>query len=477
MDIKRGYSRGVRAIAGMAVLLGMAALAQAQNCSNATWTGTHFFLISGTGPNSARTATVPYAQLGKLVSDGNGNLTGTATESAGGVILHLTLTGTYTVNADCTGTQTLTITPQGSASFVSTSAIELVDGGQQKITATETSGTVMIGRAYRAFAESPAVCGNYSLIGSYGFAGASPALGAFPPFSASGGETGDGKGNFTYNFTINDGQGTPPVSGNATYLVNSDCSGVATALGATKVDDFAIIEGGAVLNLSADTGRVFYGVAQPESTPLLLPQLAFGGGWYTALYFTNPTGGAVSFPVTFTTDNGTPLAVPSLGGSTTTVNIPAKGTTIVELPNSGPLAEGYASFTMPPGVSGYGVFRQSVTGRLDQEAVVPFTPANLSQSTLIWDDTTTITALAIVNASGVAATISVTLLDNNGNVAGTSSVSLPPHQKTETQLRLLPTLSGIVGMRGRAFFAATAGNVAVLGLRFGGTAFTSIPAN
>ncbi|MGA3028006.1 MAG: hypothetical protein ABSF98_24905, partial [Bryobacteraceae bacterium] len=59
-----------------------------------------------------------------------------------------------------------------------------------------------------------------------------------------------------------------------------------------------------------------------------LPQFVFGGGWYSALYFTNLTGAAVSFPVSFVSDAGTPLTVPALGGPTTQVNLAAHGTAI-----------------------------------------------------------------------------------------------------------------------------------------------------
>jgi hypothetical protein len=215
---------------------------------------------------------------------------------------------------------------------------------------------------------------------------------------------------------------------------------------------------------------------EPAALFSVLPQFAFGGGWYSALYFTNRTNAPVSFPVTFTADDGSPLTVPALGGASTTVNVPAQGTAIVEAPNTGSLLEGYATFTLPPGVSGYGVFRQSVTGRADQEAVAPFATANATSSTLVWDDTNFVTAVAIVNSGPVAALISITLWDNNGNVVGTSALNLPAGQKTEAALRTLRGLSGMAGLRGRAKFEATSGSVAVLGLRFGGSAFTSIPA-
>jgi hypothetical protein len=203
----------------------------------------------------------------------------------------------------------------------------------------------------------------------------------------------------------------------------------------------------------------------------ILPQFAFGGGWYTALYFTNLTGAAVSFPVNFVGNAGTPLTVPSLGGSTTQVKLAAYGTAIIEAPNVGNLVEGYAAFTLPNGVFGYGVFR----GQGDQEAVVPLSNAGASSNTLTWDETNLITAVAIVNPSSTAATVGVTLWDENGNTIGTSSVALPPNGKKAAALRDLPGLDGMVGKRGSARFSVPAGSVAVLGLRFNGMAFTSIP--
>lgn len=467
---KRSWSTVAKAVA----FLGLAALAQAQNCSNASWVGTHFFLVSGTGPNSTGTLTVPYVQLGKLVADGKGKTSGTATEDANGFVVQLSLTGTYSVNADCSGTQTLTITPAGAKSRVSTSTFQLIEGGRQKITATVDPGYVITGQAYRAWAEEPSVCSDGSLIGSYGFLGAGPAIGTGSPTSIAGGIAFDGKGGYAYKLTLGDASATSGQSGQGTYTVTSDCSGTAKASGGTD-DVFAIVEGGNVLHMSAAAGTLSYGIMQPESLSSVLPQVAFGGGWYTALYFSNTTSSEVSFTVTFTADNGSPLDVPALGGSSTEVKVQALGTAIVELPNSGSLVEGYAAFTMAPGVTGYGVFRQTVGGQ-SQEAVVPFATANANSSTIIWDDTSYTTAVAIVNAGSTAATISINLTDSNGNAVGTSTLNLAAHHKTEAVLRTLPGLSGMAGLRGKAIFSATSGNVAVLGLRANGSAFTSIPA-
>ena len=217
------------------------------------------------------------------------------------------------------------------------------------------------------------------------------------------------------------------------------------------------------------------GTSASSSRSSILPQFAFGGGWYSALYFTNLTGAAVSFPVSFVGDAGTPLTVPSLGGSTTQVKLAAYGTAIIEAPNVDSLTQGYATVTLPGGVFGYGVFRQSVAGHSDQEAVVPLSDAGASSNTLTWDETNLTTAVAIVNPGSTAATVDVTLWDESGNTIGTSSVALPPNGKTAAALRSLPGLSGMLGKRGSAQFKVSTGSVDVLGLRFGPGAFTSIP--
>jgi hypothetical protein len=212
-----------------------------------------------------------------------------------------------------------------------------------------------------------------------------------------------------------------------------------------------------------------------QNAPALLPQFTFGGGWYTALYFVNTGTSAVSFPVSFTADNGTPLIVPSVGGSSTTVSIGPLGAAIIEAPNSGPLNQGYVSAALPGGVTGYGVFRQSVPGIADQEAVVPLSGASSTTSTLIWDDTDFTTTVAIVNPSSVATAVTIFIRDNSGAIIGATTVPLAAKTKTEVVLRNLPGLAAMAGQRGSADFTVASGSVAVLGLRFGNAAFTSIP--
>ena len=221
-----------------------------------------------------------------------------------------------------------------------------------------------------------------------------------------------------------------------------------------------------ILQLATDTGN----------SKAILAQFAFGGGWYSAVYFTNTSLTDVSFPVSFTADNGSPLTVTAIGGSSKTITLAAGASIVIEAPNVGSqIQQGYVSATLPPGVTGYGVFRQSVPGVPDQEAVALLSPANGSNVPLVYDETKYITGVAIVNPGSVATTVTVTVTDNSGSVVGTSTIVLPPFNKTEAALRSLPGLSQVAGKQGTARFTVTGGAVIVLGLRFNGVAFTSIP--
>lgn len=214
----------------------------------------------------------------------------------------------------------------------------------------------------------------------------------------------------------------------------------------------------------------------------ILGQFAFGGGWTSAIYFSNTSTAALSFPVGFTGDDGKPMTVPSIAGSFTTITLQPGASTVIEAPNVGSLVQGYVTTYLPVGITGYGVFRQSTPGAADQEAVVQLAGGGGQFQIMVYDDTNTLTtAAAILNPSTVATTVGITATDESGAVIGTSSVDLPPLGKMATALRALPGLAQIAGNRGTVHFAVTkptnfTGSVSVLGLRFNGSAITSIPA-
>jgi hypothetical protein len=207
---------------------------------------------------------------------------------------------------------------------------------------------------------------------------------------------------------------------------------------------------------------------------LTLPQFAFGDGWYSAVYFTNASAKEVSFPVNFIGDDGQPLVLPSVGQSSVMLTLPPQGTSTIEARNTGTLVQGYVSVSLPDGVTGYGVFRSSVPGQIDQEAVVMLAPS-AGVSMLIWDDTEYISSVAVVNLSSNDGTLNIVARDFHGTILGTAAVPLAANRKIAARLRDVPGLAAIAGNRGSAEFSMAGGNFAMLALRFNNGAFTSIP--
>jgi hypothetical protein len=84
------------------------------------------------------------AFVGQVILDGEGNLSGTESFSLGGTIGDLvSITGTYTANADCTGTAQ--ITPQGYPTMNFASVV--VNGGNELLLIETDSNTIVSGTA------------------------------------------------------------------------------------------------------------------------------------------------------------------------------------------------------------------------------------------------------------------------------------------------------------------------------------------
>jgi len=99
--------------AATALALAIAPMAKAQvnkGCTNATLQGTFAYTVTGSFV-AAPAPLGPYAEAGAQTFDGNGNTAAAGMSSTNGNIGPATSTGTYTVNADCTGTFTLQIAP------------------------------------------------------------------------------------------------------------------------------------------------------------------------------------------------------------------------------------------------------------------------------------------------------------------------------------------------------------------------------
>ncbi len=136
------------AVAG-ALVVGITTTAQAaaKGCSNATLKGTYAYTNTGfiTAPPAEAG---PFAGVGTQTFDGNGGTTATAWVSQNGNIVQVAITGTYTVNPDCTGTLTLQISPvgiTGHAFFV------ISDNGAELRAINTDPGSVITTTARRQF--------------------------------------------------------------------------------------------------------------------------------------------------------------------------------------------------------------------------------------------------------------------------------------------------------------------------------------
>ena len=124
------------------LLVSAAAMARGQEtCSAQMLNGAFGFHVNGT--NVIRG--VGFAMVGRFEANGNGKFSGSGTESTGGNVGRISFTGTYSVNADCTGSAVFTFENGATAhlDFV------LIDGGNEALIIDSDAGTVESGGARR----------------------------------------------------------------------------------------------------------------------------------------------------------------------------------------------------------------------------------------------------------------------------------------------------------------------------------------
>ena len=102
---------------------------RSMTCSAATVAGD--WAYTETGSVMPSSVAVPFAAIARYTVDAGGNLSGTATSSSGGTVANVTLKGTGTVNADCTGTLTVGIYASGSLVRTATFDVVYVDGTRE----------------------------------------------------------------------------------------------------------------------------------------------------------------------------------------------------------------------------------------------------------------------------------------------------------------------------------------------------------
>jgi len=131
-----------------ASLVALAPAAQARPCSLQGVSGRYGYTTTGTIPTLGAVAAVGHVTL-----DASGNLTGAQTTSFNGAIVPETLSGTYTVNADCTGTAIVNVFHAGVLARTTNINVIYDDNERELRAIFMTPGTVLIIQGKRLFSD------------------------------------------------------------------------------------------------------------------------------------------------------------------------------------------------------------------------------------------------------------------------------------------------------------------------------------
>jgi hypothetical protein len=214
-----------------------------------------------------------------------------------------------------------------------------------------------------------------------------------------------------------------------------------------------------------------------DTSAMILPQLAYGGGWQTSLLLANRNEAAVSAELNFLSTNGQALPVPlsDESVSSSSVALAGRSTTVLELTSTGNLVQGWVEASLPSGVMGYALYKSAITSRDDQEALVPWSAQTSANGTLLFDEATANTGFAFVNPLSLAGTITIAAYRSDGTPIGSAAVTVGARSRVVGFLRSIGGLSGVAGTRGIATFTASNGVLCAVALRFGPSGFESIP--
>ncbi|MFN0101562.1 MAG: hypothetical protein ACKV2U_05660 [Bryobacteraceae bacterium] len=212
----------------------------------------------------------------------------------------------------------------------------------------------------------------------------------------------------------------------------------------------------------------------------VLPQMANGDGWRTQIFLVNLATVRLPFIVDFWKGDGSPwqVAIGGVGtGDQITGSLAPGATAVFETTGQGSLVQGWAELTYDfkiGKIGGFGVFRQSVAGRPDFEAVVPLSSLFDKVIVLPYDNTAGFsTGVACVNGGPSSpATITATFRDETGTTYATETIQLP--QSGHTAFAMAARFPTTQGRRGTVLFRSSTDFLSVMGLRFNpGGSFTS----
>jgi uncharacterized protein (TIGR03437 family) len=399
----------------LVLLLGASALcAQPEigggTCSNSSFNGPYFWLLSGAFVSAA----APGAELARIVTDGNGSFSGVAEDVINGVLSSHTLSGTYTIQSSCTGIFTISVDSQSPFQ----AALQVVGGGGNALIAFSTPNGVFTGTVHRQSADSGS-CSNASLSGSYGYLLVGSSGNSL--FSDDGFVSADGNGNLTARSTVNLGGAISSAIGTGTYSVSASCA-VAARLTDQRGNTLNYLagvadDGATILFLRTDPTFTVAGQAVPQ---FVAPQQAVVNGASFAPRRLAPgslfsvfgkglsqqTASASSLPLPTTLGstqlliNGQPAPLDYVSPSQINAQVPLEtpvGTPVtISVQNAGQRSNSAAlnALSAAPGIFTYGS-NQAIVQNQDQSLNSPSSPAHPGDIVVAY-----LTGGGSVNASG-----------------------------------------------------------------------------
>lgn len=217
----------------------------------------------------------------------------------------------------------------------------------------------------------------------------------------------------------------------------------------------------------------------------IIPHLAFGGSWTTTITLVNVYGSEAAVDLRFYNSNGVPMSVPTDVQGTTPVvrvNLPIGGSKRINIAGGANTEVGWAKIDYDWAISevaATAVFRQSVPGRPDSEALVPADHESHWFRVQFDELNNYSTGLALANTSGTQLVLEVTARDEAGQPINQAPVqiTLPSFGHTAFALPGHSQLGPIVkNRRGVIDIKSVSGaSYSALGLRFSPQgSFTSV---
>ena len=218
-----------------------------------------------------------------------------------------------------------------------------------------------------------------------------------------------------------------------------------------------------------------------QSQKLVIPDVVDGGGWQSTIVLTNSGPRPASAMLIFHSDTaggGTQAWTPPFLEVSSTAGLTLSGGSSLYLHTNGTaavLTQGWAELNADAGIMAYVIFTNHVPGQQDQDATAPAVAAT-NRILVPYDDATGFTtAIAIVNPTATAQTISVGFRTTTGGVAFGTLPSVPPQgHMTFSLAQQFPIIAGHEGL---AEFYSASGNFTMIALRFNPTnSSTAAPA-